>query len=86
MTDPKEFAKSFALKTHVQVVHEKIKPHICSICGNSFALPSKLKQHIQSVHEGIKPKPRKPKPRPPKSEKLKLPPNIHYKYIPEWKK
>ena len=39
------------LKRHMQSVHEKKKPHKCSICDYSCSQKGDLKKHIESVHE-----------------------------------
>ena len=36
-------------------VHERKKPHQCSICDYSCAYKQNLKKHIDAVHEGKKP-------------------------------
>ena len=42
------------LKAHINVVHERKKPHKCSICEYSFATKQGLNRHINAVHEGEK--------------------------------
>ena len=36
-------------------VHEKKKPHQCSLCESSFSQKYSLKMHISAVHDGVKP-------------------------------
>ena len=38
----------------MDAVHEGKKPHLCSLCGVSFADKGNLTKHIQAVHHGIK--------------------------------
>ena len=46
---------SNSLQTHIEVVHEKKKPHMCHVCGNGFCTNSGLVSHIRSVHTFEKP-------------------------------
>jgi KRAB domain-containing zinc finger protein len=41
------------LKKHIESVHEKKRPHLCSTCEKSFASKQDLKRHILMVHEKI---------------------------------
>ena len=41
----------YSLDIHISRVHEKVKPHLCSLCGKSFPSTSTLKKHIDAVHE-----------------------------------
>ena len=43
------------LKSHIQSVHEKKKPHICPTCSKAFTRKNGLNQHIALVHEGKRP-------------------------------
>ena len=38
---------------HVNEVHLKLKPNLCSECGASFSRPRTLRIHIKSVHDNI---------------------------------
>ena len=50
------------LNKHIDAVHEKKKPHLCSLCGSyllcnhTFSNSGNLNAHIASVYEGKKPK------------------------------
>ena len=48
------FTKNFALKRHVEKVHEGKTPFNCDICGAKFFRKPNLKGHIASLHEGEK--------------------------------
>ena len=39
------------LKQHILRVHEKIKPHLCNLCGRSFGCKTNLRKHIEAVHD-----------------------------------
>ena len=43
-------------QTHwnILMVHEKKKPHLCSICCSTFGAKDILKKHIETIHEGKK--------------------------------
>ena len=43
------------INKNADAIHEKKKPHQCSICDYSFAAKGNLKIHINSVHDGKKP-------------------------------
>ena len=43
------------MQSHIRAVHEKKKPHHCSLCTQQFATKGNLESHIKSVHEGRKP-------------------------------
>ena len=43
------------INKNLDAVHEKKKPHLCSICDYNCATKSSLKRHIDAVHEGKKP-------------------------------
>ena len=49
-----KFAMKSSLDKHVRCVHEKKKPHKCTICERSFGENSRLVRHIETVHEKIK--------------------------------
>ena len=48
----KTFRRLFNMRTHVNRVHEKVKPFACSVCEKSFATNSDLKQHMVVHGEG----------------------------------
>jgi uncharacterized Zn-finger protein len=43
------------MQSHIRAVHEKEKPHHCSLCTHKFATKNNLESHIKTVHEGKKP-------------------------------
>ena len=52
------FSNKFSLlqlTIHVNEVHLKLKPNLCSNCGASFSRPWVLREHIKRVHENIRP-------------------------------
>ncbi|XP_063907930.1 oocyte zinc finger protein XlCOF6-like [Zophobas morio] len=50
----KSFSDKRQLRIHMSVVHEKIKPFLCSYCGYKGSTRSSLKMHIRQ-HTGEKP-------------------------------
>ena len=50
-----EIVGKSALKTHIEHVHEGIKPFKYNSCDYKTVKKFILKKHIKSVHEGIKP-------------------------------
>lgn len=50
----KFFADSKCLKKHVQAVHSKLKPYICTICNHQSARKAMLEMHMRQ-HTGDKP-------------------------------
>jgi hypothetical protein len=44
----------FTLKSHKELVHEKIKRFSCEICGKLYESKSRLKIHIDSFHKGLR--------------------------------
>ena len=46
------FCSAFALKNHVQNIHEKIK-HYCEECGKGLSSKHELQEHINCVHKGV---------------------------------
>ena len=49
------FSHKSKLTIHVNEVHLKLKPNLCSNCGASFSRPWVLREHIKRVHENIRP-------------------------------
>jgi hypothetical protein len=47
-------SSSAELKTHIKIVHEKIKDHECQSCNFACSVSSDLQRHIKQVHEKIK--------------------------------
>ena len=39
------------LKTHIKLVHERNKAHVCHMCGKGFGEPILLRRHINGIHE-----------------------------------
>ena len=46
------FRRLFNMKTHINRVHNKVKPYKCDKCDKSFATNSDLKQHLNTHGEG----------------------------------
>ena len=50
--------KYFAIESskirHVNIVHEKIKPHRCSTCQIDFSTKSQFDGHTERVHDKIR--------------------------------
>lgn len=42
------------LRSHIQMVHQKIRQHICNICDKAFGKKSGLDRHIITVHEKMR--------------------------------
>ena len=52
------FSELGKLNRHIKTVHEKIKNHICSICGKGFFRLYDLKRHLKTnMHYGPKEEP-----------------------------
>lgn len=51
---PKKFRTSRALKTHMDIVHKRIKKYPCLQCGKKFGANSTLKTHLL-MHSGERP-------------------------------
>lgn len=47
----KSFSSPSKLRRHVRIVHEKIKPFNCHICGKNFGQKVNLVGHLQSKHK-----------------------------------
>ena len=43
--------KTHHLKQHIELVHEKKKPHICHVCAEAFATKNSLMNHIFDSHK-----------------------------------
>ena len=43
-----------SLIRHIQSVHLKLKPHLCTICQKHFSTENNLKLHVSDVHDKIK--------------------------------
>ena len=48
------FRRMYNMKTHVDRVHNKVKPFKCDSCDKSFATNSDLKQHLATHGQGKK--------------------------------
>lgn len=48
------FLDSFQFDEHNRIVHAKLKPHQCNICGKRFTQLGGLQQHMR-MHSGIRP-------------------------------
>ena len=49
----KEFKSNNHVKRHVMEVHEKKRPHACSLCDLRFGQKSQLKTHIKGKHKNV---------------------------------
>ena len=50
----KIFATQQIMRTHIKLVHKKIKNFPCEICGLQTSNSTHLRMHIQNVHEKVK--------------------------------
>ncbi|XP_075158030.1 uncharacterized protein LOC142231300 [Haematobia irritans] len=48
------FLNNDAKKRHIQLVHLKLKQHVCDICGEAFGIKATLRHH-RYIHTGEKP-------------------------------
>ena len=45
------FKSQPTLSKHIELVHEKKKPYLCSYCDYACGMKSDLKKHVEAVHE-----------------------------------
>ncbi|XP_073831792.1 uncharacterized protein [Musca autumnalis] len=50
----REFVRKYQVEAHIKAVHQKLKPHQCPHCSESFASRKTLRHHIY-IHTGEKP-------------------------------
>jgi KRAB domain-containing zinc finger protein len=50
---PIAFIDRPSLHEHIQMVHEKMNPHNCNICGLSFWKLSNVARHLKTVHKNV---------------------------------
>ena len=51
----KIFSNLSQLNSHIEAVHEGLKPFACTLCDSKFSYRNKLQRHVVTVHEGKKP-------------------------------
>jgi KRAB domain-containing zinc finger protein len=44
----RRFLLRAAMYQHVRVVHQDIRPHLCTVCGRPFATGYQLKMHMKT--------------------------------------
>ena len=42
------------IQRHIKLVHEKVKPYVCNICGKACSLEYNLEEHIRLCHSKVK--------------------------------
>ena len=52
-TCEKHLSSEHYLKTHIKVIHEKIKDYKCEMCEKDFYYSVGLKQHVKQIHGKI---------------------------------
>ncbi|XP_048469320.1 zinc finger protein 430-like [Rhincodon typus] len=45
------FSQKSGLVDHIQFVHQRYKPHVCTLCDQKFRRPSELKTHVERRHD-----------------------------------
>eukprot|EP00090_Calanus_glacialis_P040080 TRINITY_DN69855_c0_g1_i1.p1 TRINITY_DN69855_c0_g1~~TRINITY_DN69855_c0_g1_i1.p1 ORF type:complete len:331 (-),score=80.68 TRINITY_DN69855_c0_g1_i1:43-930(-) len=43
-----------SLKSHIKIVHDKIRDHVCPLCQKTFQTRTHLRNHVTKVHLGLK--------------------------------
>ena len=47
----KQFGNKSNYKTHVNAVHENLKPFKCNFCSTEFGIQGNMDRHIRTVHK-----------------------------------